>query len=278
MAQKPRERDTIQRFLDLLGGAYRTIAGIEREPDLESPSVPGGAVDGVVRISPDRYVLELSSISAYADERQENPRYNRFHDWLMALLKDRLPADRDYLIGVPVQILLEPGDDQDLVVRVAAAIIVAAPGLNPPTNRLPWPHSVTLTPPGVPFEITLALQRGPGTGTPWIIRRGPPDLHAQMVQQWVDRFHNRGPKLRDAKLAEGCPSLILIEAHNFPLGSGQDYFAAYLEARTLVPPELDPDAVFFILAGSQTYSFKTNGQPPACRFIWPRARVIPEAP
>ena len=261
--------DAVLRLLEQRAGEARA--------DLSRPRVrsDGPPVEYRFRLGEQRYAIEHTQIEPYENQILADQQFMQLVGPVKEALSGTLPGDAVYELVPPLMTGLGAKSatlrdaHRALIewVRAAAARLHAKDGggVAPARRAGRIPDSITGTPPGFPYEVTLyrrrlahPTRRRPGSLAVW--RFAPSDLRAARQERLRRALEKKCPKLLRCKV-DGVRTILVLENNDLALSSSSDIFEA-------LAPALDargdaPDEVYLVETETDTwyvYLFAFNGE------------------
>jgi hypothetical protein len=180
-----------------------------------------GPVELVCTVGTRRFAFEHTRIEPFAGHIQLEAEAERHFKPITDRVASQLPADSRFELEVPAGAMLGLSDRaarpiQDALVR---SILATAPGL--PTAR-PGRYILPIqkvTPPGVPFAVSLHRWPRDGFPFPFVIRHlVEGDVEAGRLQRIRDAYNRKVPKLLKWK-SSGAQTILILEEDDILLAN-----------------------------------------------------------
>jgi hypothetical protein len=221
MTTEPKNEDAIcaavVRFIEQ--ARNENLIEVDR-PDKRERGRP--AVELLLESPTARFVIEHTRIESYPKQIEDGQRFVALLEPIEATLEGRLPEGKyDLIVNVGAAGNVAHRDADRVRATLEEWVLAVAPSLaaHPdPKEDKPW--SVTATPDGVPFDVTLQRWARRGESRILIKRFSPDDLEARRQERISTALQKKLPKLDAAKREfNATESVLIIESDDIALAN-----------------------------------------------------------
>jgi hypothetical protein len=198
-----------------------------RSPEQEGHAAP---VELICRIGDRLFAFEHTGIEPFAGHVQLEAEAETHFRPIERMLAGRLPTSEDYELQIPVKATqgLRSRDLKRIQTALANWIEPIAPTLPPaPLGRYITPIQ-RVTPPGVPFEVSLH-RTATGGGRPghFRITHMVTDLEEARADRLRETCERKFPKLAAWRQNAGAHTILILEENDIQLTNAQVVFEAF---------------------------------------------------
>lgn len=202
-----------------------------RRRDLRSPEQEGHAapVELICRIGDRLFAFEHTGIEPFAGHVRLEAEAERHFRPIERMLAGRLPTTDDYELQIPVKVTqgLRSRELQRIQTALARWIEPIAPTL----PLAPLGHYVTpikrVTPPGVPFEVSLHRTATGGRPGHFRVTHMVTDLEEARATRLRETCERKFPKLGAWHQNAGAHTVLILEENDIQLTNAQVVFEAF---------------------------------------------------